>query len=84
MKSSPGAIKYVKPEWDYVDIGLYLYPSIFYALGLAKNQKVHEEENFPGKVIDDEGIEVPNQDGKKDDIRDKISGGPSPISFIQF
>ena len=37
MRSSPGAIKYIDPYWDYVDIGLYLYPSLFYAFGLANN-----------------------------------------------
>ena len=76
MSSSPGAIKHIDPQWDYVEIGLYLYPSLFYALGIANNQKRHDkEERFPEKVIGEDGIEVIKTDGK-DDIRDKISGGP--------
>ena len=83
MESSPAAIKYIDPYWDYVQIGLYLYPSLFYALGIADNQKqAARVEKFPDKIPSEDDIEAVKTDDE--DIRDKISGGPLPISFIHF
>ena len=53
MVNTPGALKYIDPYWDKVERGLYFYPSILYALGLANNQKVQQEPYFPGKVLEE-------------------------------
>ena len=83
MESSPAAIKYIDPYWDYVQIGLYLYPSLFYALGIADNHNQPARvEKFPDKIPSEDDIEAVKTDDE--DIRDKISGGPVPISFINF
>ena len=60
----PGAIRFIKPTWNYVEEGQPLYPNIFYWFGFATNDPVDTDEpNTNTQPIDDKDEEEDSANG---------------------
>ena len=60
----PGAIRFIKPTWNYVEEGQPLYPNIFYWFGFASNDPIDTDEPSSNtQPIDDKNEEEDSTNG---------------------
>ena len=68
---------YIMPDWDFVEAGEALYPSVMYRFGFAQGNEegVHSEDELGGDlstVDEDEGEEEEGKDSIGDEGKEDV------------
>ena len=66
----PGAIRYVRPQWDYVGEDMPLFPNVFYWFGFVSRNPVDEEDDEGTNAPVDKDEETGGNAGGRDDDRE--------------